>query len=384
MRVTNNIIYNNLLNELNRNLNAYRSTKQIISSERRIHSPSDDPLGIGITTVYRSQKSAFEQYLKNLDEAEKVLRASDSALQNFSNILTRAREIAEQHATGTVTGEQNTIAAYEIQELINSSLELANTKVGSNYIFSGHSLETPTYAGVGRVLPVYAQTSNIYQGSSNISGEYNGVDNKNIEFRIVTAGSYGTAEFQVSEDGGLTWSDSRSVLNTNDIGNGLSLNFQGGTDFAVGDVFRIYIVEGKFQGDGGIIEMNTHHHSRITSNLTAKNFLEDNGYFDKLFRLKIALENGDKNVVAGSLEEISELHKALTIDMVEAGGRLNRIEITRNNLEAAKENMTENIQKIEKPDLIDALTKLAMEENALNASVSILSKIFPNSLINYL
>ena len=63
---------------------------------------------------------------------------------------------------------------------------------------------------------------------------------------------------------------------------------------------------------------------------------------------------------------------------------LNRIEITESNLTSLQENVLDNIQQIEKVNVVDILSKFTQVENALNSSISALSNVFPNSLMKML
>lgn len=389
MRVTNQSVFNNLTGSVLDNLSNYNKLQNMISTGDKLTKPSDNPQDIGESTRLNLEESAYSQYQVNLDKAESYLKATDGALDQLNNVLTRAREIAEFHATQTSDGRTRDIGAQEMDELIGRSLEIANTEVNGKYIFSGYNTDTPAYSDSGRILNPYASDANEYSGNITAEGDYKGNSNTTYQVQITKAGGIGTAEYQVSEDGGETWSESRQLKSgfelkdSAGIQTGINLGFD--TDnFAEGDKFKVYVESAKYQGDSGNIKMNIHKNSSIDVNLTGQEVFEDNNYFDILHRLKIGMENDDDMVIANSLEELSELQDNLENEVVKAGSQLNKLEIARNNLEVLDENVNSAISKVEDADMVEVMSEFSLQEAALQYSVTALSKIIPNNLLSYI
>ena len=389
MRVTNQSVYQRFTGEVLRNLEEYSRLQEMISTGKKLRKPSDNPTGIGMSTNFRADFSSYEQYMNNLEYAEDYLKASDGALSGINDILTKAREIAEYHASETSDSGTLAIATDQIQQLINQAFEIANTKVNGKYIFSGYKTDTQAFDNVGRILDPYSMAENSYKGEVSASGNYNGSVNNTYLIRIVNDGALGFAEYQVSEDNGATWSNNRTLLSTNDLkgtsGNdtGIDLTFEGG-NFEIGDSFKVYVEKGLYRGDNGTIEVNAGLHSKIDINLTGQKVFEESGFFNTLYKLRNALDNNNIVEISETVEDLSFLQKNIQTEVVKSGGNLNRVEIAKNNLEILIENVESSLSNIEDADMVKIMTKFAQQDSALQYSLTALSKVVPPSLMNYL
>jgi len=394
MRVTTNSMMTTLMKQVGKTTSEYQRFNEMIANERRINKLSDDPTGLAMSIRHRSDYSAYEQYTQNIRDAEEYMRMSDSALARMQEIIDRAREIAESTSTETTHPIEREVAAREIQELINESIGVANTKVRDTYIFAGTNSEHPAYSLQGRVLTPLASTSNTYNDIVTSDGEYDGTGEFIV--RIVREGYVGdpelstTAMYQISSDGGETWSDATEFTNltmhiTDSEGNptGLTMTFAP-EFFGEGDEFRLQVVAGKYMGNDENIEFNNNMFSKVLYNVTGQDFFEDTGYFDRLYQLKNALLNGNNLEVQEALESLGTLQTSMQTNVVAIGQAQSRLEITKNNLLLLNENILQSIQGIEKWDYVDLIARFGMAETAMNSAIAALSKVFPASLLNYL
>ncbi len=394
MRITTNMSFNALFGESAVKRAEYQQTLQNISSEKKLNKPSDDPTGMSNTTRYRAELASYEQYMENMNEAQEYLLAVDNAMQEFNDILSRAREIAEQGATGSTTESTREVLAQEVEELIGQSLQTANTTVRGDYIFAGYNTNEPAYADIGRPSGPYSPLENTYDGEASVFNTNpegtNQKDGGEYLVRIVTAGGIGTAEYQVSEDGGDTWGSVKTVQSTNEIYDDINgtdsyirMSFTAGT-FEVDDEFTVEMEPGLYMGDSGVIEFNANKNTKLQINITGQELLEDTGYFDILSELKNSLQNNNMPEVSEKLEELKELQISMKEYTTKAGQRLNKVESVQNNLTVMSENLQSSIAGIEEPDLYEAISLLAKQEYALQASTQMLGKVFPVSLMNYI
>jgi len=387
-------MFQGLVNQVNRNMAEYHRANEQISTERRINRISDDPAGLAMALRHSGSASAYDQYVENIRDAEEYLRGTDRALARLQDLLIRAREIAETVATETANEIEKQVAADQIQELINEAIGIANTKVRDRYLFSGTNGEFPAFSLQGRILNPLASTDNYYNDIVTASGTFTGTAEFTVRFvqggNVGESGMPTTAMYQISNDGGQTWSDSIEFTNlsipmTDADGNetGLYMNFSPGT-MGEGDIFRLQVVPGQYMGDSGHIEFNNNMFSRINTNVNGVELFEDTGFFDTLYQLKNALNHGNNIEISSALEQLETVQQDMQVMVVNSGIAMNRIQITRNNLTSLRENVRDNIQAIEKVDVVSTLTRFAMAENALQASVAALGQLFPRGLISYL
>ncbi len=149
MRVTNNMLRLDALNSLSANVNALERIQEQVSTTKQLNRPSDDPSQVRSAVKLRDALSELEQYQRNVSGASQTLDAEDSAMGSAGDILQRARELAIEGANGSVPAADRTTMAQEVQQLAEGLMQLANTKVGEDYVFSGFRTSTPAYSASG-------------------------------------------------------------------------------------------------------------------------------------------------------------------------------------------------------------------------------------------
>jgi len=98
MRITDRLLVDNILGNIQRNESRLSAIQDQVSTGRRISMPSDDPTGAVRSLTLRSNDGETQQSQQNLDLADAWLNATDSALQDVNGVVQRARELAVQGA----------------------------------------------------------------------------------------------------------------------------------------------------------------------------------------------------------------------------------------------------------------------------------------------
>jgi flagellar hook-associated protein 3 len=142
MRVTNNMIYDRTMFNLSRNLDRYMDVQTMVSSGRRINTPSDDPIGTNHDLHYRTRLSDIEQYLSNISQASGWMGTYDNGLGDLKNLYSSAKEIALMMANDTYDDTARGAAANEVQGILDQVLQLGNGDVDGRYIYAGHRTRT--------------------------------------------------------------------------------------------------------------------------------------------------------------------------------------------------------------------------------------------------
>jgi len=168
MRVTGNMISEQIIQNLNIDLARLQDVHQQISTTKRINKPSDAPLGAQRVVNINEALAGVEQYKKNADYVTSWVTASETTLNSVVSIMNRANTLAIRAANdATLTQDQRNTMADEVNSILNRVLELANTANEGKRIFGGHqTLAEPfqaTMAG-GEVASVaYAGDNGIEQ-----------------------------------------------------------------------------------------------------------------------------------------------------------------------------------------------------------------------------
>ncbi|GGF91525.1 flagellar hook-associated protein FlgL [Paenibacillus abyssi] len=149
LRVTQTMMNTQLLRNVSNNLGRMNNLQNQLSTGRRINAPSDDPVGLTFAMRYRSEISANDQYIRNVDSAISSLDYTDMTLGQAGNVLHRARELMVQGANGVNPQEGYNAIKLEIEELYNQLVEIGNSKFNGKYVFNGEQTETPPYSKLG-------------------------------------------------------------------------------------------------------------------------------------------------------------------------------------------------------------------------------------------
>lgn len=144
MRVSNQWVAKSFLTVLNRNQTALSQLQVQISSGKQYNLASQEPVGNALAMAYKTQMSETSQYMKNMSTSETWLNNADSSLTTLETVLQRARELAVQGANDTLVQADRDAIAMEIDELIKNVVDIANTNVNGEYIFSGNDVKNRT------------------------------------------------------------------------------------------------------------------------------------------------------------------------------------------------------------------------------------------------
>ncbi len=159
MRVTQNQMYDSLTVGINKQLKIKNDANAAISSGTRFQRPAQAGLDYKISLDLRHTQSQIKGSVEALSVADSRLSASQTMLNDISNVLTRAQTIAVQQASAqTGSGEQLT-AAVEVRHLLDQVANSANQTWMGEALFAG--TDTGAIAFVQDATGAYQ-----YQGSN--------------------------------------------------------------------------------------------------------------------------------------------------------------------------------------------------------------------------
>uniref|UniRef100_A0A7C5V665 Flagellar hook-associated protein FlgL n=1 Tax=Caldicellulosiruptor owensensis TaxID=55205 RepID=A0A7C5V665_9FIRM len=142
MRITNNMMVNNFLINLNKNLSRLDDIQYKMATGKKIRYPSDDPVVTARSLRLRTDVSEIEQLQKNVDDAISWVDVTESALADITENLQRVRELAVRGANGTNTKEDMAQIAKEVAQIKQHIIQVGNTNYAGRYIFSGFKTDT--------------------------------------------------------------------------------------------------------------------------------------------------------------------------------------------------------------------------------------------------
>ena len=162
MRVTFNTFPDTLLGRLQSLGGEQNKALTQLSTGQRISAPSDDAPAMQRILNLRTEKKQNQQYYRNATDGLEVSKVTFSSLDQIKDLVVRSSELAA--GVNGVTSEQEFKAkAAEIDQLIQQGLNVANTKLRGNYLFSGDSNSTKPFVEVmtgGKITSVTYGGSN--------------------------------------------------------------------------------------------------------------------------------------------------------------------------------------------------------------------------------
>lgn len=142
MRITNNMLINNMVNYIGNNLTRMDKYQSQLATGKKIQVPSDDPVVAARALKLRTDVAEIQQYQRNLKDARSWMDITESALNDMTEIFQRAKELAVSSDGGAESEEDLKATAKEIRQLRTQLINLGNSTYAGRYIFSGYKTDT--------------------------------------------------------------------------------------------------------------------------------------------------------------------------------------------------------------------------------------------------
>lgn len=143
MRITNKIIQNNSLNNINTNKNLQDKLSTMISSEKKISRPSDDPIVALRSLRLRTSVTQTSQYLeKNAADAESWLKVTEDSINTLSDIISDIRKQYVKGSSDTLTPSDRAIIVEDLKALAAEVYNTGNADFAGRSVFTGYRTES--------------------------------------------------------------------------------------------------------------------------------------------------------------------------------------------------------------------------------------------------
>lgn len=160
MRISTNTIYQTGINKIGELQGDLSRRLQQMSTQKRILSPSDDPVAAARALEIKQALSINTQLASNRVVAENQLSMVDGVMSNVSDLVLSIQSTLVSAGNGSFSNSERTYIASEIRSSLDQMIGLANSKDGAgHYLFSGFENTTPSY--------VKSSTGASYQGDDN-------------------------------------------------------------------------------------------------------------------------------------------------------------------------------------------------------------------------
>lgn len=143
MRITNKIMQNNSLYNINNNKILQDKLSTQMSTQKAITRPSDDPVVAIRALRLRSSVSELTQYYKkNAPDAQSWIEVTGKGLSTVTDILTDMNRQANKGANKDYTSSELSIIIKQLQSLRDEFYATGNLDYAGRYVFTGYRTDT--------------------------------------------------------------------------------------------------------------------------------------------------------------------------------------------------------------------------------------------------
>lgn len=177
MRITNQMMTNNMMYNINKNKNNLATLDEQYSTGKKIQRPSDDPIIAVRALKLRTNLTELNQYYeKNIPDAKSWMDVTESALTTINDILTSVNTYCVQGTTDTLTASDRTSIVQNLSELKEQIYQEGNSNYAGRYVFTGYKTDTSLTMDKDTTNLKYSITE-VFTGEdletiSQVTGEY--------------------------------------------------------------------------------------------------------------------------------------------------------------------------------------------------------------------
>ncbi|AYF45940.1 MULTISPECIES: flagellar hook-associated protein FlgL [Halobacteriovorax] len=143
-RVSENSTTLSIRHTLNKHKSKMEDLQMKGTTLKSMRKPSDNPAANIEALQISSVTNDNAQFKRNADFAILQLNITEKALENLTDVVNKAKEIAIAQSSDIYNADVRRNVANEVHQLRNLALSIANKRVGQRYIFSGYkTLQAP-------------------------------------------------------------------------------------------------------------------------------------------------------------------------------------------------------------------------------------------------
>lgn len=142
MRITNNMMVNTLMHDLQSGLARIQKYNQHVLGQR-VTRPSDDPVATSKIMKFSTDLSQIDQFSSNIKDADSIFKVTETTITEVSDVLKRLKDLTQRAANQTFTAEDHMKFHSEIKTIFDQLVTNANFNFLGKYVFSGHETDKP-------------------------------------------------------------------------------------------------------------------------------------------------------------------------------------------------------------------------------------------------
>lgn len=335
------------INEFN-----YNKLTAQLSSGKKLTSITDDPIASVNYVNTTRQLDKIETYDQNVNTATSELSALDDFMELARGYLQTAWDKAVQANSQTYGNDSLQAIKTEVDEIVKTMVDLANSEYDDNYIFAGANTKLipyeidengyVNYRGTPHDNPDYVRQTEIADGV----------------FEVINTTGDQVFGYFIQED--VTRDANGDIVTKNPDDN--KYYYEDGTEYTGDEGDLVTAAEDKAEGVIGALKMLSNSIQKVLDGDTV------NGY-DEMNK---------------TLDMFADAHNNILNQQTKFGGVYNRMEMTSSTLETTTENLTAYITELNSVDYATAITQWMNAQYAYQASLQVTAGSMNMSLLNYM
>lgn len=371
---------------------------QQVSTGLRVNQPSDDPAASANMVISLASSANVDQYTSNVSAVTSQMNTADSALSSVATALNTAITLGTSGATGTVSTANRQAIAVQVQGIVTSVIDQANSTYQGVYLFAGSANTTPPFVAAsstytsaqGSATTPLLPTTLLTAGSvTTVSDASTG---QTFTFKAAAGDTIGTLETAISNAPAGTLSAGTSAAIT--FQGKLAIGSNSGTDGIV--VSSNDPVIGSMTANPGTAVPNAYAYlgnSTVNSvhvgdSVSVQTNLPGNQLFTNvlgsLSGLITALQTGTSAQIATAAAAVSTALNYVSQQRVPLDNTISQLSSQESYLSQETLTLTTHQTSLVGADLATAATGLSQAELDSTAVLAAASKVLPQTLLNYL
>ena len=393
MRVTQKILTDRSMQNLNNILSRVLRTQDILSSGKEIRRPSDDPVRFNQVLSLRTSIEKLDQYTSNVEDGINWLNLVDKSLSSVSGVLEKVRTLVLQGANGTLTAEDREMIATEIEAYLEELIGTANTSYAGRHLFSGTQTLTVPFSREGDIITYYGDNNSIILEIENNTTLAIGFPGDDVFFRgfeassgdmtSVDFNSYNGSSFTIN--GKTVTIDSATITSLSDLVNLINNDPNLKSEvYALSDGDRL-ILRSRTASPLSLLGAPLEAWGMIDSGGDILNSREAEGVFKVVEDIIKDLRNNEVSKLSG--EDLGNLDEALDNLLAvrsQVGARTLRLENSRNRFEEFSVNFKKLLSLNEDIDVAEVVMQLNEHQNVYQMALAATARVIQPTLLDFL
>ncbi len=321
MRITDRMMNNTYMTNLNKSLQSANDCNEKVTSGRNYLKGSEDPSTAMKALKVRQNLSRISLYKNNVEEVNDTLADLETAVSEINSVVTSAIENITQTRSDSYSDTDQDITAELLRSYQAEILDIANSKSSDKYVFGGSDMKTMPFSLDDGVL------------------SYHGTDvNSNTGF---------TDESVYFDIGlGLQTDASGNVL----AGTALDISNPGSEIFGTGT------------DDDGI----------------------PNNIYNLLGDIADMFDNNDLSNLDGYMDKLESYSDDMIVEYADVGQKSNYMEFLSDRFDSYELNSKTKQKSLEVLDSAQGIIDYNTQQNAYEAALAMGTKLIQNSLLDYM